>query len=75
MLSKLGTCTVGVPGIRQTELKHAIGLAKLNYIEHGHAAVGDLGRETVEVLGADRGSVIMSATVSHHLPQRLVELV
>ena len=43
ILSKLGTCTVDVPGIRLTELKHAIGLTKLNYMELGHAAVGDLG--------------------------------
>jgi hypothetical protein len=59
IFSKVGTCTVGVPGIRLTVLKHAIGRTKLNYIELGHAAVGDLGRETVGVLGADRGAVIM----------------
>jgi hypothetical protein len=51
ILSKLGTCTVDVPGIRLTELKHVIGLTKLNYMELGHAVVGDLGRETVGVLG------------------------
>ena len=61
--------------LRPTVLNHDIGRTKLNYIELGHAAVGDLGRETVGGLGADRGAVIMSATVSRHLPQRLVELV
>ena len=35
-------------GIRLTELNHAIGLPKLNYLERGHAPVGVLGREAVE---------------------------
>ena len=42
--------TVGVLGFRLTQLKHAIGLTKLNYLELGHGAVGVLGREAVGVL-------------------------
>jgi len=44
--SELGHAAVGVLGFGLTELKHAIGLTKLNYVELGHAAVGVLGRET-----------------------------
>jgi hypothetical protein len=40
---------VGVPGIRITELKHAIGLTKLNYVELGHAAVGVPGIRITEL--------------------------
>ena len=46
---------VGVLGIRQSELKHTIGLSKLHYLERGNATVGVLGRETVEVFGFFRG--------------------
>ena len=45
MKSELGHAPVGALGIRLTELKHAIGLAKL--LELGHAPVGVLGREAV----------------------------
>ena len=46
----LGHASVGVLGIRPTELKHAIGLTKLNYLECTQAPVDVLGSETVGVL-------------------------
>ncbi len=58
--SELGHAAVGVLGFRLTELKHVIGLTKLNYLELGHAAVGVLGREAVGVL-KDR------PRLSHHV--------
>ena len=64
-LNQTWTCaswTVGVLGFTLTELKHAIGLAKLNYVELGHAAVGSLGREAVGVL---KGRPRLSHHVSH----------
>ena len=60
--SELGHAAVGVLGFRLTELKHVIGLTKLNYVELGHAAVGVLGREAVGVL---KGRPRLSHHVSH----------
>ena len=54
--------TVCVLGFALTELKHAIGLTKLNYLDLGHAAVGVLGREAVGVL---KGRPRLSHHVSH----------
>ena len=54
--------TVGVLGIKLNELKHAIGLTKVNYLDLGHAAVGVLGREAVGVL---KGRPRLSHHVSH----------
>jgi hypothetical protein len=54
--------TNGVLGFTLTELKHAVGLTKLNYLELGHAAVGVLGREAVGVL---TGRPRLSHHVSH----------
>ena len=53
---------MGVLGIRLTELKHVIGLTKLNYLELGHASVGVLGTEAVGVL---KGRPRLSPHVSH----------
>ncbi len=58
----LGHAPVGVLGIRPTELKHAIGLTKLNYLECTHAPVGVLGSETVGVL---KNRPWLSHRVSH----------
>jgi len=44
--SELGHAPVGALGFRLTELKHAVGLTKPNYLELGHAAVGVLGRSS-----------------------------
>jgi hypothetical protein len=41
---------VGVLGIRLSELKHTIGITKLNNLERGHAPAGVLGRDAVGVL-------------------------
>ena len=49
-------------GIRLSDLKHTIGLTKLNNLERGHAAVGVLGREAVGVL---KGRPRLSHHVSH----------
>ena len=60
--SELGHAAVGVLGFRLTELKHVIGLIKLNYLKLGHSPlpIGVLVRETVGVLRTDRGSDIVS---------------
>ncbi len=64
---RAGTCaswTVGVLGFRLTELKHVIGLIKLNFlkIEHAPLSIGVLGREAVGVL---KGRPRLSHHVSH----------
>ena len=60
--SELGYVSIGVLGIRLTELKHSIGLTKLNCLEFGHAPVGVLGREALGVL---MGRPRLSHHVSH----------
>ena len=61
--SELGHAADGVLGFRLTELKHVIGLTKLNYQEPlGHAAVGVLRREAV---GVFKSRPRLSHHVSH----------
>ena len=44
------TSTENIPATNNTQVTHAIGLTKVNYLDLGHAAVGVLGREAVGVL-------------------------
>ena len=53
---------VGVLGIRLSELKHTIGITKLNNQERGHAPVDVLGRDAVGVL---KGRPRLRHHVSH----------
>ena len=49
-------------GIRLSELKHTIGITKLNNLERGHAPAGVLGRDAVGVL---KGRPRLRHHVSH----------